>query len=1109
MTLYTLPTEDVHFDPAVHLHSDPALIQFSNSSALHAGSDDLEAWHRQHQEATAAKNSQGIVIQHRAWPVSDVFRSEEDHPTETPVPKRRKLNVSSSTSPLEESSDPASTPPSSPPPSKMPLVSSPITYPPSSSPPVVKESLLRRDTSAPTKIGLFRGGLVFDDDEAEVFGSRQQCDGSNDVEVGTVGPAASSSQAGGDQTSNSAPPVLNTEPAPILDPEMLSFRGGEDYTPPKSPSNRFACREYDSSDGPGTIRTCSGRTFRLPSKKGQKSSFERMVATRVASAASTATKSYYGVDIHNLISETAQENEGLLLRPDVVGGAVGEPLPGVETPLRADGRASVTPMWTEKYRSRHFTELVGDERIHRSVLRWLKRWDSIVFPGHARPKPIAKAAPGDHEERPHRKILMLTGPPGLGKTTLAHVCARQAGYEVVEVNASDERSRDVVKGRIRDILGTENVRGVNVKTSKGNVRKAGRPVCVVVDEVDGVVTGSGASGEGGFIKALLDLAQADQKSSASSGSASRSSTKQKKGQRFRLLRPLILICNDVYHPSLRPLRQSAMAEIVHVRKAALSSVVSRLRTIFDKEGLSCDGDGVRRLCEATWGVSSRPEGGGTSGGIGEGDLRSVMVMGEWVAKKLRASTSPLVETSRLTREWVERHVLGDLSHGGSGFRSMGRGGTKEIVDRVFVDGAGFSRSSKKLPSEGLSEVAGAKLGVAEMDKKRTMDQLREMVEMCGDGDRVMLDCFSTYPSKPIQDDMFLSKPNAAYEWLHFHDSISSRVFSGQEWELMGYMSQPVLAMHQLFSSPNQRTAAAESNRFDNDGDVEEAPFSGPRADYQAHEAEKRNRTVLSSLQSSLPITLARSFRSVADVATDLLPSLAGMLAPDVKPVVVGGSTEQRGMASVRKESERKMVQRAVGVMGAVGIVFEKGRLESEIGGRNASWVYRMEPPLDSLATYDTLTSSSSSAPPPTRYAVRQVLDQEHAKHLLLLQAEARQARYRAGGPIDTLSDLPSLPPSGKENQAPLLPSSKHRKPSSGVKRDFFGRVVVNEARPAAGDVQEEEHGERKKRRRGGEKGDRDQNGEGDEENTVWVSFHEGFSNAVRKPISLGELMRGL
>lgn len=33
------------------------------------------------------------------------------------------------------------------------------------------------------------------------------------------------------------------------------------------------------------------------------------------------------------------------------------------------------------------------------------------------------------------QVALLCGPPGLGKTTLAHVIARHAGYCVVEMNA--------------------------------------------------------------------------------------------------------------------------------------------------------------------------------------------------------------------------------------------------------------------------------------------------------------------------------------------------------------------------------------------------------------------------------------------------------------------------------------------------------------------------------------------------------------------------------------------------------------------------------------------------------------------------------------------------
>lgn len=695
------------------------------------------------------------------------------------------------------------------------------------------------------------------------------------------------------------------------------------------------------------IRTSSGLEFASRDKTAHsRISYEQLIAARSTAAPGRAKKSFYGIDIHELLdivvgdAKQAQE-EARSKSPAPVR-------PSIEAPAQStDVKGGKTMMWTEKYRAKRFTDLVGDERTHRSVLRWLKGWDPIVFPGIHRPKPKARNPDGIDEERPHRKILMLTGPPGLGKTTLAHVCARQAGYEVVEINASDERSRDVVKGRIRDSVGTENVKGVNAKTAGGTVRKAGRPVCVVVDEVDGVVSGSSGGGEGGFIKALIDLVVLDQKNTdyfgASTGNTS-TSKKSKKGDRFRLLRPMILICNDVYHPALRPLRSSNIAEIIHIRKPPLDKVVARMKMVFDKESIASDADGVRRLCEATWGISNRRESRSSSSNTGEGDIRGVLVIAEWVAAKLRASSaiSP-GKIVRLTRQWVEQNMLADLSHGGGGARGLGRGGVKEAVERVFLDGAGFPRVVASVPSEDpLARETVNIVGVSEMAKRIAMERLRAVVNTSGECDRVITDCFAAYPSQRFQDDTFLSKPNAAYEWLHFHDTLSSKVFSGQEWELSPYLSQPVLGFHHLFASPATHSWGNEQKQWGDGGEEEPLPFTGPRADFMAFEAQKQNRSVLLGLQSSLSTPLLRSFRSAEEIATDLLPHLMKILTPDVKPVVVGGSGEQRGMASVRTESERDMVRRAVGVMSGVGVTYERGRVEA-VQGSHGGFVYRMEP----------------------------------------------------------------------------------------------------------------------------------------------------------------------
>ena len=67
-----------------------------------------------------------------------------------------------------------------------------------------------------------------------------------------------------------------------------------------------------------------------------------------------------------------------------------------------------------------------------------------------------------------------------------------------------------------------------------------------------------------------------------------------------------------------------------------------------------------------------------------------------------------------------------------------------------------------------------------------------------------------------------------------------------------------------------------------------------------------------------------------------------------------------------------------------------------------------------------------------------------------------------------------------------------------VKRDFFGRVVVEEVREED-DCDSDEGIKRQKRKLQ----------EAKEQGRIWVTFHEGYSNAVRKPISLKEMMRAL
>lgn len=644
---------------------------------------------------------------------------------------------------LTDTPDNGSPPPSSPPTFAMPIISSPIAYPPSSSmaqTTTPKKRKRSNDLRSPLKDVLNKqsgrkiGAFLDDSDDEDDLAALKE-HSMKRIAVNSTRELPSAPEELAEYT----PPASQDE---IADAEDVPVEVLDEYFEQQAHTTQLPLHNASTATRPRfgiAARNAAGKTVHIDKKAKQKAvTFEELVAARSEVVEGRARTSYYGIDIHALIDEAKAEDVAKAARRAQECEELARQ--SVEEPTSKTSRSTRTLMWSEKYRAKKFTDLVGDERTHRTVLRWLKGWDPIVFPGSARAKPKSAKKEFGVDEQRHRKIMLLAGPPGLGKTTLAHVCARQAGYEVQEINASDERSRDVVKGRIRDMVGTENVRGISSNTANGKVRKAGKPVCVVVDEVDGVVGGSssGGGGEGGFIKALIDLITLDERNSNAIGQqSSTTSTRKRKGDKFRLLRPLILICNDLYHPSLRPLRQSSFAEIVRVRQPALNMVVTRMQDIFSKEGFQCDSDGVRRLCEATWGVSSKKEGGAGSG-TGEGDIRGVMVMAEWVAGRLKTHDLRSNEQPHLTRKWVEDNIINDLKHGGGATRSLGRGGVKDIVDRVFKDGAGFPKQAETTDLRMVAARAKTGVvGVAEAAKRRAMDRLREMVDTSGDCDRIV------------------------------------------------------------------------------------------------------------------------------------------------------------------------------------------------------------------------------------------------------------------------------------------------------------------------------------------------------------------------------------
>jgi replication factor C large subunit len=75
--------------------------------------------------------------------------------------------------------------------------------------------------------------------------------------------------------------------------------------------------------------------------------------------------------------------------------------------------------WVEKYRPRRLVEIVNQEKALEKVKAWIESWF------HGTPK---------------TKALLLAGPPGSGKTTTVYALANEYKFEVIELNASDDRT---------------------------------------------------------------------------------------------------------------------------------------------------------------------------------------------------------------------------------------------------------------------------------------------------------------------------------------------------------------------------------------------------------------------------------------------------------------------------------------------------------------------------------------------------------------------------------------------------------------------------------------------------------------------------------------------
>lgn len=187
-------------------------------------------------------------------------------------------------------------------------------------------------------------------------------------------------------------------------------------------------------------------------------------------------------------------------------------------------------LWTTKYTPTDLRSVIGHTNQIQELVAWLKGWTT---------------------EGDGKRGSFVSGPPGIGKTTTVHLVVRACGYDVVEFNASDERSATAIR------------RWFDEASRSGAV---GRRRVVVMDECDGMSRGD-RGGIGELARVIVQC-----------------------------VFPIICIANERTSPRMRPL-VGACLDIRFARPTKSVIARSLMASVVSKEGLKTTAAAIETLCE--------------------------------------------------------------------------------------------------------------------------------------------------------------------------------------------------------------------------------------------------------------------------------------------------------------------------------------------------------------------------------------------------------------------------------------------------------------------------------------------------------------------------------
>lgn len=686
----------------------------------------------------------------------------------------------------------------------------------------------------------------------------------------------------------------------------------------------------------------------------------------------------------------------------------------IESVTEKKTKPKSTKIWSDKYKPTSFMQLcsAGNDKQYRLILHWLKNWSHVVF-GEEK----ANKLDTDPLGRPHKKILLVHGPLGVGKTAAVHLLASQMGYAIQELNAANSmdtlpQAANAGGNSFSNASAALRLKIMNALTTN-SISANGAPSCLIIDEVDTSMNSSD------IVKVLNDLCYSDQRATYKSYNqgdkgqeGSNYVEKRKKDKKHYMLnRPIICIANDIYlntsrafgKPPMEKLRP--LCEIIQFKKAqstkgsgvkssgnALRSVKDHLMKINHLEKLGLDYQQIGEIVE-----------------VCEGDIRACLNYLQFSGQRLDPILHP---------------------------------------DKAGING---SNKDSQLSWFAMVDLLFKRNG--QLSKDENFDDLLELV-MNGSGksassssgslDKVVRGCFSRYLDVVHFQDDSLVKPSELSDWLYFYDTVQA------DNDVNNYSSLVSLKVWSLFSEINPQRIR-EGGLIPDSRSIE----------FDSFEKTKQNHANIKRLTDNLPLNAkiglgCGSSNSSDAFSCQVLPYIDSMLTPD------------SGGTRIKNNFEKFIISKTASLLHEFNIKLESHRdLETNFTS------LQMYPSWDEIVNFDNHLTR-------TPFVVKTKQVQSKRQRLFpLVQAEIERIIMGKKANKRPLTELNLNTEKVKDDIEP-----KKKKQKFGSSIEFFKdrydglSTQINSS------------------------GTKDPNHEA---TRIWVKYHEGFSNAVRKNIGWSDL----